>query len=155
VRDFTLASRTSVELQNLQRSFITTIFSEYAAAEARNSSKSIQSIKSYATTNLTFHFQAAFSTPFHTDELAKAAFLHETDAIVDQAIQSSDIVDIENLAESLGSDEKDSNSSWSAACLYDTIAQKYRGLSSEETFIYFQKCLSALKNVPSGPGKPN
>lgn len=155
VRDFTLASRTSVELQSLQQSFISTIFSENVAAEGvQNTSKSIQSIKSYATTNLTFHFQAAFSTPFHTDELAKAAFLHDTDAIVDQAIQSSDIVEIDKLAEWLARDEKDSNSSWSAACLYDAIGQKYRGLGSDETFIYFQKCLSALKNVPSKrPGK--
>lgn len=152
MRDFTLASRTNVELRILQRSFISTIFSDYGGAEV--SGKSTQTIKMYATTDLTFHFQAANSTPFHQDELAKTAFLHDTDAIVNQAIQSANNVDIENLAEWLARDEKDPNSNWSAACLYDAIANKYRGLSLEETFVYFQKCLSALKNVPSKrPGK--
>ena len=150
-----MASRTSAELQGLQRSFISTIFSDYDGVEgARNNSKSAQTIKTYATTNLTFHFQAAFSTPLHQDALAKVAFLHDTDAIVDQATQSADIADIERLAEWLTRDEKDTNSNWNAAQLYDAIANKYRGLSVDEAFVYFQKCLSALKNIPSKrPGK--
>jgi hypothetical protein len=148
VRDFTLASRTSIELQELQRSFVSTIFSDYDAIEGARS-RSIQTIKTYTTTNLTSHFQASFSAPFHTDELAKAAFLHDTDAIVDQAIQSANITDIENLAEWLSSNKKDSKNNWSAACLYEAIANKYRGLSLKDTFAYLQKCLSALKNVPS------
>jgi hypothetical protein len=80
VRDFTLASRTTVELQELQQSFISTLISSIAAKSAGNQLH--MALNTYATSSLAYHVRTALSTPLASDGLASTLLFHKNPSIV-------------------------------------------------------------------------
>jgi hypothetical protein len=82
VRDFTLASRTNVELQHLQQSFISTIISSIAAKSGN--SQRHEAVYTYAINSLAYHVRAALSPPYEPDDLAASLLLHSDSSIASQ-----------------------------------------------------------------------
>ena len=82
VRDFTLASRTSVELQELQQPFISTLISSIAAKSGDNQLHT--ALNTYATSSLAYHVRVALSTPLASDGLASTLLFHVDPSIVAQ-----------------------------------------------------------------------
>jgi hypothetical protein len=80
VRDFTLVSRTSLELQELQQAFIRTIISSIAAKSGGKQGH--EALNTYATSSLAHHVRAALSTPLATDGLASILLFHKDPSIV-------------------------------------------------------------------------
>ena len=75
VRDFTLASRTSVDLQYLQQSFVRTLISSVAAKSGANHA----ALYKYAINSFAYHVRSALAVPFETDGLAASLLLNNKD----------------------------------------------------------------------------
>ena len=91
-----MSSHTESELRALQRSFCTEMLDEYSVV-AKESSKSAKTVKAYATQDLQLHLKGAVTRPLHEDELCKRALLHEVDGIVDQAVQTVTVEELEEM----------------------------------------------------------
>ena len=80
VGDYTLASRTAFELQQLQQSFIRTLIASIAAKSGGSQSHAI--LYSYGTNSLAYHVRAALSAPFAADGLAASLLLNKDASII-------------------------------------------------------------------------
>ena len=125
VRDFTLASRTSVELQELQQSFISTLISSIAIQSGGNQLHT--ALNTYATSSLAYHVRAALSAPLASDGLASTLLFHKDMSIVAQAISGLDRKDVDSLAQRYKQAETQAGY-WSAARLYNSLASLTAGL---------------------------
>ena len=72
VRDFTLASRTPVQLKQLQQSFVDALLSSVGAVLP---GKMAVVARQYALHSLSYHFQNATTLPLSQDAYAKAKLL--------------------------------------------------------------------------------
>ena len=82
VRDFTLAARTALKLQQLQQSFIRTLISSIATKSGGNQSHAI--LYSYGTNSLAYHVRGALSAPFAADGLAASLLLNKDNSTIAQ-----------------------------------------------------------------------
>ncbi len=120
-----MASRTGVELQHLQHSFISTLISSAAAKSGGNQSHS--ALYAYATKSLAYHVRAALSPPFELDSLAASLLLHSDPSIVVQVLAGVNCADVDALAEQFEQADTESGN-WSACRLYYSIAIGVAGL---------------------------
>ena len=125
VRDFTLASRTSVELQELQQSFINTLISSIATNSAGNQLHT--ALHTYATSSLAYHVRAALSAPLASDGLASTLLFHKDESIIAQCLAGVDRKDVDSLAQRY-KQAKTQAGYWSAAKLFNSLASITAGL---------------------------
>lgn len=125
LRDFTLASRTSVELQLLQQSFTSTLISSMAVQSGGNQSQ--VALYAYVVNSLAYHVRAALSAPLASDGLAASLLFHKDPSVVAQALSGVNRVDVDELAthyEQAGGE----SGYWCAARLYYSVAHTGTGL---------------------------
>jgi hypothetical protein len=143
VRDFTLASRTSVELQELQQSFIQTLLSSGAAKSGGS-----HAFYTYAINSLAYHVRAAVSTPLASAGAVASLLYHDDPSIVAQALCGVHLADVIELAEHHEQAGTESGY-WCAARLYFAVASTVAGLGVEEQSGFYLKALAAVKHVRS------
>ena len=95
VRDFTLSSQADSELEQLQRSFVSTLVSSVASKQPGNAAEA--AVAGYASSSLVHHLRGVLSPPFSADELATTLFIHEVPSVVAQALASVKRSDVEKL----------------------------------------------------------
>ena len=120
-----MASRTSVELQELQQSFISTLISSIATQSGGNQLHT--ALNTYATSSLAYHVRAALSTPLAFDGLASTLLFHKDMSIIAQALSGLDRKDVDSLAQRYKQAETQLGY-WSAARLYNSLASLTAGL---------------------------
>ena len=96
VRDFTLASRTSIELQHLQQAFISTIISSIDEKSTGNQSHA--ALYNYTINHLAYHVRSAVTAPFASDSLATRLLLNKDQEVVAQSLAGVNLPDTLTLA---------------------------------------------------------
>jgi hypothetical protein len=147
VRDFTLASLTSAELQQRQLQFVGTLISTVTTTDE---SRGATIILEYAYSNLLFHVQGAVQPPLHQNSCYLNWLLHPDTNICDQVYQGLGISNVKELAVWLCT-EAGGEEFGSAAKLYEIVAQKTRGLSKAEKSRYVHSSIEAIKRAKPGP----
>ena len=120
-----MASRTSVELQELQHSFISTLISSIATKSEGNQLHT--ALNTYATSSLAYHVRAVLSAPLASDGLASTLLFHNNPSLVAQALSGVDRKDVDSLAQRYKQAETQVGY-WSAARLYYSLASLTAGL---------------------------
>ena len=133
VRDFTLASQADSGLEQLQRSFISTLVSGVSSKPSGSAAQA--TVSAYAASSLGHHLRGSLSAPFANDTLASTLFLHEAGSVVAQALASVSRSDIDALIDHYLSTEE----FWSASRLCCSIWSKFRALTNEERISYMSK----------------
>ena len=120
-----MASRTSGELRELQKSFISTLISSIAIKSGGNQGHA--ALSTYATNSLAYHVRAALSAPLAPDGLAASLLFHKDPSIVAQVLAGVNRTDVDVLAEHFEQAETEAGY-WSAARLYHALASIMAGL---------------------------
>ena len=148
VRDFCLASHTSVQLRQLQRSFVSTLLSKVDDKKEQDENELVEWNK-YAAKDLSYHVADVLQTPYAKDELARRVLVHKDEGIAMQAVSVSQRADADAFSTHLF----DTKSFWTAAILAKNLSTRV-GLSVDERCSYMFSALGALEHVPkeSQPG---
>jgi hypothetical protein len=143
VRDFTLASRTSAELQQLQNAFISTLISSIAT----NSGQQWDAVlHKYAINSLAYHVRSAVSAPFTAGGLAASLLLHEDPSIVAATIDGIDRSDVVEHAKQFLLDDTEAGF-WAASRLYYALAVIASGVGVDERCEAINAALQNVKHV--------
>lgn len=140
VRDFTLAAHKSTELQQCQRQFVQALVD---ASSDENDSKTptIATVRTYASTMLTFHVKATVISPLCKDASVMSWLLHPNANIVEQVLQGVGAAACDDLAMWLRNTKADF---WSAARLWYLLAMTSAS-SAESKGGYLRKGVAVLQ----------